>query len=231
MKDKVTAVITSFNRIELLKQTVDTLQAYFDGEIIIIEDSVNKEMHEKVKELYPQHTLVFNEENIGLIKSIDKAYALVKTPFVFHSEDDFLFHKGGFIEKSVKILESDDKIVQVWCRGTDYYGRNGHPLSQESYMADDVLYHFVLPKNDWHGFSFYGGLQSMKAYHEIAPYDDLISEWKDENGDIQGGTHITNREKACEKAYYEAGYRAAILTEKYAEHVGYGFSTYGLKNR
>ncbi len=231
MKNKVTAVVTSFNRFDLLTQTVCSLEKHFKGEIIIIEDSANKEMHEKVKSLFSHHTLVFNEENIGLIRSIDKAYAMVETPYVFHTEDDYLFHKAGFIEDSLKILEHDKKILKVWIRGTDYVGRCGHPISPEFYMAGGVRYHIVMERHSWNGFCFQCGLLSMEAYHKIAPYDNLISEWIDENGNIQGGNHITNREKACDKAYQELGYRAAILMVEYAKHLGYLRSTHGLKNR
>ena len=233
MKDKVTAVITSFNRFDLLTQCVCSLEKYFKGEIIIIEDSANAEMKEKVIAQFSHHTLVFNQENLGLIKSIDKAYSMVKTPFVFHTEDDYVFLKDGFIEHSVTVLESDYSINMVWIKGLDEAERTHYPLSGLR-MIGNVPYHIVLPKSpeskhSWKGFCFQCGLRRMEAYHEVGLYDNLISQWT-ENGTVYGGFHITNREKACDKAYNELGYHSAILTEKYAVHEGYLKSTYGLKN-
>lgn len=235
MKNKVTTVITSFNRFELLTQCVCSLEKYFKGEIIIIEDSANAEMQEKVVEQFSHHTLILNEQNIGLIKSIDKAYSYVETPYVFHSEDDYYFLEPGFIEDSVAVLDSDPKLNMVWIKGIEEAHRTKYPLSEQR-MASDVPYHVVYPKSTggihgWKGFCFQCGLRSMRAYNEIAPYDSLISQWTDENGKVWGGFHITNREKACDAAYHKLGYRSAILTKKYAEHRGYGHSTYGLKNR
>jgi len=232
---KVTTVVTSFNRFDLLVQCVCSLEKYFDGEIIIIEDSANEEMQNKVVEQFSHHTLILNEVNLGLIQSIDKAYSHVKTPFVFHTEDDYIFTQGGFIVDSLSVLESDPAFNMVWIKGLDEAKRTHYPLSEQK-MVGDIPYHIILPKSPnpkhgWKGFCFQCGLRSMKAYRQIAPYDDLICEWTDENGKVQGGNHITNREKACDTAYDKLGYRSAILTEKYAEHKGYLKSTYGLKNR
>jgi glycosyltransferase involved in cell wall biosynthesis len=233
--DKVTAVITSYNRFDLLQKTVDSLEKYFKGEIIIIEDSANPEMWEKIDSKYAHHTLIFNAQNLGLIQSIDRAYSYVETPYVFHSEDDYLFLKDGFIEKSVEVLDSDPMINMVWIKGLEEAKRTRYPLS-ELKMAGNTPYHIVLPKSNmpnhgWKGFCFQCGLRRMVAYQKVAPYDSLISQWTDENGKVWGGTHITNREKACDAAYHKLGYKSAILTEKYAEHLGYGRSTYNLKNR
>ena len=58
-------------------------------------------------------TIIYNETNIGQIKSIDKnIYSLVKTEFIFHCEDDWEFYSYGFIEKSINILSNNLKYLQ-----------------------------------------------------------------------------------------------------------------------
>ena len=47
------------------------------------------------------------------MKTIEKYTQLIKTPYVFHLEDDYEFFDSGFIELSFRILDSDTKISQV----------------------------------------------------------------------------------------------------------------------
>jgi hypothetical protein len=47
------------------------------------------------------------------MKTIEKYTQLIKTPYVFHLEDDYEFFDSGFIELSFQILDSDPKITQV----------------------------------------------------------------------------------------------------------------------
>ena len=57
------------------------------------------------------------------MKTIEKNTPLIKTPYVFHLEDDYEFFDSGFIELSFKILDSDKKISQVLLEDEqhDYY--------------------------------------------------------------------------------------------------------------
>jgi hypothetical protein len=47
------------------------------------------------------------------MKSIDRAYADVTTPFIFHCEDDWRFFRSGFIEESLLLLEHFADISTV----------------------------------------------------------------------------------------------------------------------
>src|ERR1035441_5909366 len=107
MNAEITLVLTSCGRYDLLSQTLESFykfNTYSIKEVIIVED--------------------WNRE--GQIKSIDKAYARVKTPYIFACEDDWCFYKSGFIEKSLEILEKYPKILQVWLR--EHNDTNGHPI-------------------------------------------------------------------------------------------------------
>ena len=42
--------------------------------------------------------LIFNENRQGQIKSVDYAYSMVETPYIFHLEDDWEFYESYFIE-------------------------------------------------------------------------------------------------------------------------------------
>ena len=130
---KVTVVLTSCNRVELLDKTIESFHkhnTYPIEEFIIIEDSTDIKAIKHIKNNYSDYTLIFNEENLGTFKSIDKAYSQVNTPYIFHLEDDWKFVREGFIEDSMKILEHNNpKVINVWIRAlTDTME---HPFSEE----------------------------------------------------------------------------------------------------
>jgi glycosyltransferase involved in cell wall biosynthesis len=226
----VTVVITSFNRLDLLKKTVASFEmfnTYPISQFIIIEDSCNKEMHEEMKRLWPNYTLIFNEKNLGLIDSIDKAYSLVTSDYIFHTEDDYEFYRSGFIERSLVIMDTFPKIMQVWIRNLNDIGiltYDPAPLKlswgRGGLNSESVHYHMMGMSNDrnWYGFCFQCGLRRMDAYNLVKPY----SKWSSPTD------FITLRECKIGRAYWDLGYRAAILDEGYCRHLGMNRSTYGM---
>src|SRR4030042_6595509 len=102
--DEVTAIFFSCRRLYLLKRTIGAFIEHNDyplEDIIIVNDSADSDIHSQLKLLYPNFTLVLNKENVGLFKSIDLGYEYIKTEYFFHSEDDWMVIRGGFIEKSL----------------------------------------------------------------------------------------------------------------------------------
>jgi len=120
MNKKITLVITSCGRFDLLKETLISFfkfNTYPIEECIIIEDSGTVSTLDFLKEFIPVPVkFIINPINLGQMKSIDLAYAEVKTNYIFHCEDDWEFFKSGFIEESFKILEVDPTVFTVWVR-------------------------------------------------------------------------------------------------------------------
>jgi len=216
---EVTVVITSFNRLDLLKETIETFNktnTYPVKEIIIIDDSANPDAHRKIKEAYSKYNLILNEQNIGLVESIDKAYSKVTTPYIWHSEDDFNYFKPGFIERCLKIMESDSMICRVGIRGKAHAGM----LSPDAITVDGVSYKKSLTVHGlWHGFGFQCGMIRKCHYDIVKPYTQYSTPQE----------FITIRECRIGLAYHALGLLAVSLTEDYATHTGGKRSTYGLK--
>jgi hypothetical protein len=215
--ERITVVITSCNRIELLKKTIDSFNAmntYPVESFIIVEDSVNSEMHRELCALYPDYTLLINGKNHGLVESIDRAYALVKTPWVFHIEDDYEFIKQGFIEASINVVTNNHFVMQVWLENM-----NNQPIDTTVLTGGGTPYHYAsLDGMDhiWHGFSFHPGLRNMRIYKEIAPW----TQWSPKED------FLALRECKIGEEYLRKGYRAAVLTEEYCKHIGGQNSTW-----
>lgn len=223
----VTAVFTSYNRFDLLCWTIDSFNqanTYSVKEIIIIDDSGSVMMQNKIRKTYPNYHLILNEKNIGLVESIDKAYPLVTTQYIFHSEDDFDYFKPGFIEKCIRVMEHDPKIFRVGIRGQTHT-KSLDPVIQ---MAGDVPFRLPLfypmdvnawGNQFWFGFGFQCGMIRKCHYDIVKPYTQYSTPQE----------FITTRECRIGLAYHALGLLAVSLTEDYATHTGGQRSTYGLK--
>jgi hypothetical protein len=217
MTDLVTVVLTSHNRPNELKITLNSFfkfNTYSIYKIIIIEDSgIPNCIDEAIKEIPDnvEKCIVYNEKNIGQSKSIDKAYNLVETEYIFHCEDDWEFYDYGFIEKSLEILKLNEQIFMVHLRGYENLKmlQYGSPLYPDIY---NKLFRLLAPyrfgeHEVWYGFSFNPGLRRLKDCKAFMPYNE------------KGGCV----EYKLSTIYYENKYVCAItLNEKgYVKHIGY----------
>lgn len=218
----VTVVITSFNRFDLLQRTIESFNRTnrYPVDIIIIDDSGNKQMHKNIIREYSKYHLILNERNIGLVESIDKAYSQVTTPYIFHSEDDFNYIKPGFIERCIGVMEHDSKVFRVGIRGKTHI----KSLDPQVLMAGDIPYRLALETDShgnqyWHGFGFQCGMIRKSSYDIVKPYTQYSTPQE----------FITVRECRIGLAYYDLGLLAVSLAEDYALHTGGKRSTYGLR--
>ncbi len=223
----VTMVLTSCNRPNELKIT---LQSFFKfntyplKKIIIIDDSGKKGCIDECLSFIPSHvnkTIIYNDKNIGQIKSIDKAYSLVETEFIFHCEDDWEFYDYGFIEKSLDILSINDKIYTVWLREYKNYKvvSNGHTV--ESQIYNNIYRKMCIFKernNIWSGFTFNPGLRRLRDCKLLMPYISYKNSPECNSGGI---------EQALSNLYYKHGYISAttLKEEGYVKHIGWNNST------
>tara|TARA_A100001015_G_scaffold237421_1_gene270014 strand:+ start:4611 stop:6725 length:2115 start_codon:yes stop_codon:yes gene_type:complete len=221
----VTMVLTSCNRPNELKIT---LQSFFKfntyplKKIIIIDDSGKKGCIDECLSFIPSHvnkTIIYNDKNIGQIKSIDKAYSLVETEFIFHCEDDWEFYDYGFIEKSMDILNSNENICLVWLRPykNGILSQNGHPIDMNIVNNYRIVSNNFL--NQWMGFSFNPGLRRLSDYKLIGHYSKF--------NEIDHNINIVNGELNIQAAYKKLN-KFVVITlkeEGYVKHIGWNNST------
>lgn len=220
--DDITVVITSCDRPDLLKITLDSFMKYNTYPIkkfIVIDDSGKKNVNDFCLNDYPNENfqLIYNDKNIGQIESIDKAYHFVDTKWIFHCEEDWIFTKKGFIEESLRIFRLEgDKLFTVWLR--PYNHTSGHPViivkdKDYNYMDRNFSYFYKGIKHTWCGFTFNPGLRKSKDALLMHPYIDNIS-----------CDPLSNRvgEYVINKSYHNLGYYAAITNEPlgYCRHNG-----------
>jgi hypothetical protein len=133
-------------------------------------------------------------------------------------EDDWLFNRPGFIEKSLKILEFNPKCLQVWIRSLN--DTQGHPVEEHIYATRGVkwrrmAFNYVL-KGEWHGFSFNPGLRRLCDYVSVGGFG-IHTRFHYNPGDA---------ESTISELYRRRDFYAAILCDGdgsgYVRHIGDG---------
>lgn len=217
MGSNICMVVTSCNRYDLLKQTLDSFIEMKCGgakpdACIIIEDSETP-MPEWLKEgihYYSANlgkvTWLQNDCRMGQIYSIDRAYQQIKAhEFVFHCEDDWLFTEGSFMVESKQILEKHPKIIQVSLRGNTGWHQLIDQPPYEGFKIAMPYWH-----GHWGGLSFNPGLRRLAQYKEIGSYGLHASY----------GTNGLGHEADLSLLYLKKGYVIADLNRPIVNHIG-----------
>jgi hypothetical protein len=221
----VTVVITSCGRPDLLVRTLDSFiehNTYPIADFILMEDG-EKPASPSLEDRYRARNFkwLFTGARLGQMRTIDRAYALVNTEYIFHCEDDWEFLASGFIEKSLAVLEHSPNTLQVWLRAAD--DTNGHPIMREAFTAGDVAYRLMQPGyvtpewGTWHGFSLNPGLRRHRDYLLLGSFAHL---------DPHRDKPPYEVEREASEFYMKRGFLAAILTDQagrgYVRHIGWG---------
>ena len=184
MKDKMTFVLTSCGRTELLNKTLESffsMNTFKLEKYYLVEDSVNEEVYRSIKNKWDKKIdLLFNKEKKGQIKSIVETYKKIKTPYIFHCEDDWIYTRKKFIEDSLEIMKTDEKIIQVWLESKESASRldifDYGPL--ETIKNGKIGFRRVSCKEGWEWgyFSFRPGVKRLKDYNLIGGYERFTNE-------------------------------------------------------
>ena len=184
MKKDMSFVLTSCGRTKLLDKTLKSFFKYNDYNIkdfFLVEDSVNNLVYEEVKKKWKNKIKIFcNKKKLGQIKSIVDIYKKIRTPYVFHCEDDWIYTRKKFIEDSLEILKTDSKIIQVWLESKKSASRldifEYGPL--EYTKKNKIGFRKVTCKDGWEWgyFSFRPGVKRMSDYNLIGGYSKFKNE-------------------------------------------------------
>jgi glycosyltransferase involved in cell wall biosynthesis len=222
-RERVTAVVTSCQRQDLLELTLTSffaVQTYRNFDMIVVEDGPEyRNVPLAAKFADRPIRWIATEDRVGQIRAIDFAYSQVTSPFIFHMEDDWEFFAGGFIEKSLEILRMRHDCLQVHIRAPSDLS---HPLAPALEYAGNVPFRRLLPghrtvgrlgrlyPSNWYGFSFNPGLRRLVEYRAVAPY--------------AAHTGATHAEEKLGHLFCEKGFYAVVLVDNngqgYTKHIG-----------
>jgi len=199
---RLTVVLTSCGRFDLLEETVASFLAHFDADrIVIADDAGDAGAAAKFASKVPQAEMRVNAPRLGQMRSIDALYAGVRTPYVVHLEDDWKFSGGVDLDKVVRLLEArpDISVVCIGYRFDERFKDSARKTTREGidYWIWDLDAH---PK--WFSYSFNPSVGRVGFWREHGPY----ARFKSEEG-------LSQFVKA-------KGIRVAMVIPSLAEHIG-----------
>jgi hypothetical protein len=115
-----TFVLTSCARFDLLAETMLTFCERNTAPIaryLVVEDSGDASVRNVLGALPVAIEFLVNDPPLGQMASIDRAYAAVGTPYVFHCEDDWRFLRGGFVENRARCSTRATTCRSSWRGG------------------------------------------------------------------------------------------------------------------
>jgi hypothetical protein len=200
-------VLTSCGRFDLLRATIVSLNRCMDAsprKFLVIEDSGNAEVANAVADLNLDIQLVVNNPQLGQTRSIDKAYAMVETPLVFHCEDDWEFFRTGFIHESELILRRRADVSMVGLRSRAEQNSLVRNVPVQSLDGLNYFVHDTSLHPEYGGYSYNPGLRRMADYLRIGPFAPI------------------GREDDVSYAFKRAGFAIANLENPAVRHIGDG---------
>lgn len=235
-KQLITITTTTCKRLDLFKKTVNSFIAccldYDKFEIdkwVVIDDNSSEEDREEMKRLYPFLTFVYKTPaQKGHARSINMMLRHVKTPYLFHLEDDWQFyHKDNYFTYLYQVIQEDDSYKQVllnnmyseipehdafvggyWRRTQSEpilnYIEHEYTATQEEQIAFNQRWQFKPNCSYWPHFSFRPGLSKMELFKTIGDFNEDV--W-----------HF---EMNYAHKYVQEGYKTVFLPGMVCKHIG-----------
>ena len=228
----VTLSITTCKRFDLFEKTMNSflnccLDLHLIGRWICVDDNSSEEDRQKMRENYPFFEFVMKTpEQKGHPQSMNIIRNMIKSPYLFHMEDDWQFIcPRRYITDCLDVLSQGDKLGQCLINRNyaeterDFRLVGGHGLTSISGLRFMVHEH---TKNDteqqefykkygggfncsyWPHFSFRPGLNKTFIWKDLGPFNELISHF----------------EMDFSYKYRDNGYLTAFLENIQAIHIG-----------
>lgn len=205
--DDYTIVVTSCGRFDLLRETLASLFKHLERpakRVLVIEDSGDEGVRAALANLETPIEVIVNNPQLGQMKSLDKVYALVETPYAFHCEDDWEFFRGGFLAESFALLKARPDVSMVALRPRSEL----NPLVREMPVErlGDLEYFTLDPSlhPEYFSYSFNPGLRRAADIRTL------------------GSLAAIGHEPDVSYAFKQRGMRMANLQHPAVRHIGDG---------
>lgn len=144
LEEAITIVITSSGRLNYLKETMDSLiknnqtnaRCYWH----IIDDNPNCKDFKDFSKKYDFDLKIINKRNQGLGYCLNRIYRTIKTKYIFHCEDDWLFKSQINLTQLINILESRSYDSQLILKREQPYKTD--PVKRNNIYYLDNYYSF-----------------------------------------------------------------------------------------
>ncbi|OYU30404.1 MAG: hypothetical protein CFE39_13685 [Comamonadaceae bacterium PBBC2] len=209
MPHEITLCLTIGNRPEPLEKTLLSLLPMIEFQhIIAINDFRDAPTNEMFLKMCPQGTLINLHKQVGHHQAVDAMYKLVKTKYVFHCEDDWLFEGDIPVEPVLNLLQSKPEISEVCLRKVEDIPMNEEEASKIlTCEGSGLTYKRLDPMHEqWHGYTFNPHIASLDNWNRL------------------GGFHQFKKERHVSRHMRSWGQHVAYLTPGHCSHIGDGIS-------
>lgn len=113
---KISIILPTYNRANKIVIAVKGVieQSFVDWELIIIDDTSTDDtpvVLEKIKQLDKRIKCLRNEENLGLVRTLNKGLAVSKGKYIARLDDDDEWIDKGKLQKQINYMESHPECV------------------------------------------------------------------------------------------------------------------------
>jgi hypothetical protein len=201
--ERFTTVLTSCGRFDLLERTVASFAEHFDADrIIVAEDSERQAEARAFAAKFPRVEMRVHVPKLGQLRSIDRLYAALSTPYVVHLEDDWGFTRSLDLERVRALLEARSDISVVCIANRIYDPRYQKSARQLSHRGIDYLVWDLDAHPKWFSYSFNPSIARLQLWRDLGPFARFVTE-----EDLS--LHCKGK-----------GMRIAMVTPGIADHIG-----------
>ncbi len=170
---RVSIVIPSFNREELIQLTLDSVfaQTFTDIEVIVVDDCSTDDTKAMLDRKYPDKVrYIRNENNLGLTRTCNVGLRAATGEFVGFLDSDDLIEPTK-IEKQVAVMDARPEISVVNVRHW-HIDQHGAKMDKTGLLPEGerVLHDLVLVHMWWIG----GTLFRKHCFDVIGPFDEKL---------------------------------------------------------
>ena len=201
----ITLTLTMGRRPELLKRTLSSLFNRVElKNVIAINDFRDEATNDMFQTLCPWGQLISPGHQLGHHRAVDLMYARVRTPYILHCEDDWLFDDELNLHKAVDLLNFDPQISQVCLRKIADF--NLPEEDQKLIINQSVEGHHYFRLDaihpQWHGYTF-------------NPHIAKLEQWRD-----HGGFTRFKKERHVSRHLRAQGRFTAYINPGCCDHIG-----------
>lgn len=181
-RPKVSVILTSYNHSKYISQSIESVlsQDFDDFELLIIDDC-SKDNSAEIISSFKDGRIKFvkNEENLGMVRTINKGIEMARGEYISHFNSDDLFYDKSKLAKQVRFLDDNPEHGAVFTRA--------QLIDDKGDIFKDVKHSYYLKMDQqqnqdrfaWLGFFFYKSnclcypsVMIRKAvYEEIGVFD------------------------------------------------------------
>jgi len=203
---RITLTMTTCKRFSLFKDTINSFLTCCNDldkidRWICIDDNSSEQDRSQMRALYPFFDFIFKRpEEKGHARSLNILLSKIKSPYILHLEDDWVFtEKYDYIAKALDCLESDQKIVQClfnlnYSETEEHVYYGGSPFTTDSgnrfilhEHADQKSLEYVTLLNKvnsrpnciyWPHFSLRPGLSKRSLFDTLGRFNENVSHFE-----------------------------------------------------